>query len=96
MIDPRGKCKPKFHCLLLIDSYVVFMQFMINNLKLMFSKKVCVEFLKKMQHKLSSQLLAYMIFPYSPQAFRNDIRWLISHEIALISQDDKNLKIICT
>jgi hypothetical protein len=61
-----------------------------------FSKKVCAEFLKKLQYKLSSQLLAYMIFPYSPHAFRNEIRWLISHEIALISQDDKNLKITCT
>jgi hypothetical protein len=39
-----------------------------------FSKKVCAEFLKKMQYKLSSQLLAYMIFPYSPHAFRNEIR----------------------
>jgi hypothetical protein len=61
-----------------------------------FSKKVCTEFLKKFQHKLSSQLLAYMIFPYSPHAFRNEIRWLISHEIILISQGDKNLKITCT
>jgi uncharacterized membrane protein YoaK (UPF0700 family) len=39
-----------------------------------FSKKVCAEFLKKIQYKLSSQLLAYMTFPYSPHAFRNEIR----------------------
>lgn len=61
-----------------------------------FSKKMCAEFLKKMRHKLSNQLLAYMIFPYSPQSFRNEIRWLIMHKIALISEDDKNSQIICT
>jgi hypothetical protein len=60
------------------------------------SKKMCAKFLKEMRHKLSNQLLAYMIFPYSPQSFRNEIRWLISHKIALIPEDDKHSQIICS
>jgi len=59
------------------------------------STAMCAEFLKKMMDKLSSQRLAYMIFPYSPYAFRNEIRWLISHKVVLISQIDADLRINC-
>jgi uncharacterized membrane protein len=61
-----------------------------------FSKKTCTKFLKEMRHKLSNQLLTYMIFPYSPQSFRNQIRWLISHKVTLVSEDDKSSQVICT